>query len=279
MFGVSHALSFTANYPTATRSAGALSSPHNLGAVSRTALGSNERVFSNIRPLAQQNVAQHSRQLAFVPGLASGLRNSSGGKDLRAMAFNSADNKMAFAPSAEGFIPEPNFIFYADVQTEGQWNMPADEQPETPVRPSQPQSAELISIESDTADNNTRVMISIDEGLKGRPLADIASALTDHLGAASEGLSNLHVAVTEKLSPSVVVAEISAGWKECSEQVSPGFAKKPVERPLEDQKGSSAGAAVRGENPFRATLTAAVNCLQRCRGVVAIEADHKVTQR
>lgn len=261
MFGINNALCFAATQPGvgAIRMASATAKPIGGGA----SWGACHPLIDKLKPIPQPNAHQHVRHSAFASSMAASLRESE-------VSTSPKVNKMAFEPCLDDFIPEPN-LFYADKLTQGQSNMPADEQPQEPVRPQQSQATRSIFIEPDTADNNTRVLIQVGKGLQESSLAEIGSALTHHLCDHNEGFSNLQVDVTQRISSSIVAAEITADSSDWQ-------ARAASERP-EMSQDKSANTQTGAENPFRATLTAAVNCLQRCRGVLSIEADRQVKQQ
>lgn len=256
MFGVSHALSFTGNFP-ASRAVGQSGAALNPATAFQAGmLRPGQKLFSQIQPLKQQDFTQRAQQPSLTTaGAVSGLREIGGGKDLRALA----NLQTLIAPENDGFIAESNFIFFADIRTEGPENMAEQDPSQQPITPLRGEASMPLRLEADTAENNTRVMISIGDGLQGRSLSAIGQALSHHLSGVSAGFSNLRIAVTQHLSPSVVVAEISASMD------------------VADAQDKNA-EAVSHEQPVRATLAAAVNSLQQCQGVVSIEADHHVKQ-
>lgn len=262
MFGINNALCFAATQPGvgAVRMASATAKPIGGGAP----WGTCHPLTDKLKPIPQPSAHQHVRHSAFASSMAASLRESEASTPPKF-------NKMAFEPCPDGFILEPNFVFSADKLTQGQSNMPADEQTQEPVPPQQSQGTRSIFIEPDTADNNTRVLIQIGKGLQESTLAEIGSALTHHLCDHNEGFSNLQVDVTQRVSSSIVAAEITASSTDWQ-------ARAASERP-DMSPDKSANTQTGAENPLRATLTAAVNCLQRCRGVLSIEADRQVKQQ
>jgi hypothetical protein len=256
MFGISHTLNLSTN--CSGRTSTALGTAAFQSIITRR----DSPVFSRITPIKGKQLTGARQNFVPQPGLRASIK------------------PQAIFSSRDQFLPESNTVFYADIQLQGADQMSDCADHSTQSGSDGVASKAVVHLDTETLGEQTRVMIRIGEDLKSQPLPVVEQALTNYLQSPEIGFQNMKLTVTQHLSPHVVVAELSL-LAEYSSELRSGAPSENDESAINQDQPTEEKQKPARRHPvdfLRARFNAAINQLQQCKGVLAIESDHRVRQ-